>query len=160
MKKVIALVFALVMIMGLSVTSLAVPSATAKSEFKVSFRNGSAASQTTNTVKVSEDGKFTATVDSAQGTFNEWVIYKADGTVAVAGVDYTVVSGSLKDANLVVKPLTDIIICGNYNGVVTKPILDGSSSSPKTGDFTVMYLAAVMMAAGACGFVAKKQLAK
>ncbi len=124
------------------------------------------------------------------GTFNSWSIYKeqpaATGTSAkannsgvitlsvinlatttkvteaVAGTDYKIVSGSLTSAEMKVEVYTDVIICGNYNNVVTDPLIksDSSATSPETGDFAVASAAIVMLVAAAVVFGAKKQFSK
>lgn len=86
-------------------------------------------------------------------------------TTAKEGTDYTVVEGSLTAKKLTVKPLTRITICGNYAGTITDPLSDSSvpgkpDKSSKTSDLGVMYIAIVMLAAGALVFGAKRQLSK
>ena len=51
---------------------------------------------------------------------------------------------------------------GNYGGAVTDPVTGTAKTdtSPETADTAVMIFTAVIMMAAACGFVAKKQLAK
>lgn len=160
MKKIAALILALVFIMGLSVTALAVDSPGAKPVNKVVIINGVGANKQSSTVVSGETVKMVS--DSTKGTFNNWAVYKADGTKAVEGVDYVITSGSLKDATVEIKPLTDIIITGNYDGKVVNPITGEQQkpTSPESGDFAVVYMALIMLAAAACGFAAKKQLAK
>lgn len=160
MKKVWAMLLAVVMVFGLSVTAFAAESPVADVYYKVVLINGAGAKSDPQNIKKGVD--FTATADSAKGTFNSWSIYKADGTVAKDGTDYTVTSGSLTATTIVIKPLNAVIVCGNYDGKTTNPLTGevNTSDSPKTGDFAVLYLSLIMLAAVGCGFVAKKQLAK
>lgn len=160
MKKIMALVLSLVLVMGLSVTAFAAESPSGEQVFSITFINGVGAAKAN--AAVNKDGTYTVKADTSKGKFDGWVVYKADGTVAKEGVDYVFTSGSANDADAVIKPLADIVICGNYAGQVTDPITGTvkTDSSPKTADNAVMLFAAVLMAAAACGFVAKKQLAK
>ncbi len=130
--------------------------------------------------------------EATYGTFNSWSIYKATETVdgvsapvksdiitlnaainlatkittttAVEGTDYEIVSGSLTAKELTVKVKTDVIICGNYNGKITDPVVnstaDNSATAPKTGDMTVLYAAIIMLAVVAFGFGVKKVYSK
>jgi 3-polyprenyl-4-hydroxybenzoate decarboxylase len=123
------------------------------------------------------------------GTFNSWSIYTvedATGTTAsggasvlnlavtqktakaVAGTDYSIVSGSLKSKTAKVKILSGkkFAICGNYGGKITDPLSASSvagtktDKSAKTNDLNVMYAVMVLLAAGAVVFGAKRQLSK
>ena len=106
--------------------------------------------------------------DKDKGDFDEWVIYKADGkTLAVEGVDYKIVKGSLTAEKLVIRPLKGVIICGNYDGVTTKPIVvkpdeekDDSNKAPQTSDNLATALSVVMIAALGVAVVAKKKIAE
>lgn len=159
MKKFVAAIVALVMVMSLSIAALAasVPSASGDVYRKVTVINGVGANQDVKSVK---DGEaLTLTADSSKGTFNSWKVYKADGTAAVAGTDYTI-TGSLTDATLTITPKADLIVTGNYGGKITDPKTGGETTSPATGDFAVVYLGVLAIAALGLGIVSKKQLAK
>ena len=83
---------------------------------------------------------------------------------AVQGTDYEIVAGSLTATELTIKVNTSVIVCGNYDNVKTDPNVasgaDGSSSSPQTGDMTVLYAVIVMLAVAAFGFGVKKVYSK
>lgn len=160
MKKIMAVLLATIMVLGLSVTAFAADSPVADEYYNVVVINGVGAKSDTQKIKKGVD--YTVKADSAKGTFNSWTVYKTDGTVAKEGTDYTVTSGSATSATFVIKPLNGVIVCGNYNSVTTNPLTGeaNTSDSPKTGDFAVLYLSLIMLAALGCGFVAKKQLAK
>ncbi|MDO4608852.1 MAG: hypothetical protein Q4B40_06645 [Clostridia bacterium] len=130
--------------------------------------------------------------EAKYGKFDSWSIYKAtevaDGvsapvksgvitlnaarnlatkittTTAVEGTDYEIVSGSLTAKELTVKVNTDVIICGNYKGVITNPLTnstaDNSAVAPQTGDMTVLYATIIMLAVVAFGFGVKKVYCK
>ena len=159
MKKFLAIVLTVVLVMSLSVTAFAADSAEGVSHFTVFSINGNGA--VTNSENIAVGESVTLEADEAKGEFNEWIIYKADGTIAKEGVDYTISGGTLKDKNVKIVPLANIIITGNYEGKKTEFVVNnGEPESPKTGDVAVVALSVVAMVslAGAC--VAKKQLAK
>ena len=158
MKKVFALILAVVLVMSFSVTAFAAKSPEGVSINKVSVINGKGSETQAESVKVGES--FEIKADKAKGTFNKWIVYKADGSLAVEGVDYTI-EGELTDEVVEIVPLASIIITGNYNGEKTDFVLNnGEPESPKTGDTVLMAFAAVMLVALAGAGVAKKQLAK
>lgn len=160
MKKIIAAIVAVVLVMSLSIAAFAeeIPSASGKVYHKVTVINGIGAAQD---VKSVEDGNAIAlAADTAKGAFKQWMIYKADGSAAVAGVDYTVSAGALKEAALTIVPKTDLIVTGNYDGKLTDPKTGSEATSPVTGDFNVVYLGIAAFAALACAAASKKQLAK
>ncbi len=127
--------------------------------------------------------------ETKYGKFDSWSIYKdtaAEGTAApaksgimtlsvlnlatatapaaVEGTDYEIISGSLTSKELTVKINSDVIICGNYDGVITDPNVDGnkddSSSSPTTGDMTAFYAIAVILSLAVFAFSVKKVYSK
>lgn len=159
MKKLFAIVLALVLMLTVSVTAFAAVSPEGKVVYKVTTINGI---DSTPVVKEVEEGtSVEVTVDTTKGTFDDWKIYKKDGTVAKEGVDYTIV-GKLTDTKITVTPKGDLIICGNYNGKITDPLTgkESTSDSPQTGDFSVLYLSIIALAALSFAGVAKKQLSK
>jgi len=159
MKKVMVLVVALVLIFSLSVVAFAADSPVAKPTVVVTVVNGPEAKPENNTVKKGEE--FTFVADDKQGEFNSWSVYKKDGSVAKEGTDYNIVSGKLTDETIKLEILSDIVVCGNYNG--TKTAINGGikdDKAPQTGDFTAIYVSAFMMVALFGAFVAKKQLSK
>ena len=160
MKKVLAVVLAVILVMSLSLTAFAaVASPEGTSYYKVYIINGGGAKTEITQVAIGES--VTVNADPGKGTFDKWIIYKADGTLAVEGKDYTIVSGTLTSSPLTIIPLANVIITGNYNGVITKiEITNDEPSSPQTGDTVVYALGAVMLVALAGAVVAKKQLAK
>ena len=160
MKKVFAVVLAVVLVMCLSVTAFAaVQSPTGVSVYTVYVINGNGAKTQITEVKVGDS--ITLTADPEMGKFDKWMIYKMDGTPAVEGEDYIIVEGSLTSKTITIIPLSNIIITGNYNGKITKfDISNGEPVSPQTGDTSVVMLSAMMVLALAGVVVAKKQLAK
>ena len=160
MKKVFAILLAALLVMTLSVTAFAAGSSPEGDSYhKIQIIDGNGAK--TEIQKVSVGDKITLKADPKKGDFDGWNIYKADGSVAVAGKDYTIVSGSLSKSPLVIIPLANLIITANYDGKETDFEIDnGEVTSPQTGDVMVFALGAVMMLALAGATVAKKQLVK
>lgn len=158
MKKLIAVMISLVLVLSFSVVAFAADSPSGTVVRTVTVINGANAKGAPQSIPVGQS--VTVTADSSKGTFNSWKVYKADGSAAVAGTDYTVSAGSLTATSLTITPLTDLIICGNYNGTITDPITGAASKAPQTGDFTVVYFGIAALAALAFGVTAKKQLAK
>lgn len=170
MKKILALVLTLVLIMGLSVPVFAAKSAGGTVYFKVVVVDGNdhkdAPADTTpdniTHTNVVDGNSIKVKADDSKGDFDGWVIYKADGTPAVKDVDYKVLGAfTLTDPEIEIVPLATIVITANYNGVKTEPItVNDEDESPETGDNTVVVLSAVALIALCGAAVAKKQLAK
>lgn len=160
MKKVFAILLAALLVMALSVTAFAAgESPEGVSYYKVHIINGDGAK--TQIEKVSVGDEITLEADPEQGEFDGWSIYTADGSEAVEGEDYKIVSGSLTKSPLVIIPMANLIITGNYDGEETDFEIDnGEVTSPQTGDMAVYALCSVMVLALAGAAVAKKQLVK
>ena len=156
MKRMISVVLALVMIFALAATVAAKSSPVGKDfyDIGVSYKpaDGSlgTASGDKDKVKISdpdEDGNVTLTaVKKGDGSFEKWII---DG-------DYDIVSGSLTDSVIVIKPKSDIKAVAQFAGATPdqkpteKP--NDSQTSPKTGDpmLIILGLAILALGAGAC----------
>ncbi len=180
MKKFMAILLTLTLIIGLSVPVFAASSPEAKPVVKVLVvKYVEDKVGTLYTVKVRENGTLTLAADDKYGEFNGWNIYKADGTDAVEGVDYKIVSlddkvlgvstlvlgtFAITAKKAVIMPLTDLIVTANYNDAKTEPITFDpdkvEDTSPETGDVTMACLSALALIALAGVVVSKKQLAK
>ena len=160
MKKVFAILLAAVLVMALSVTAFAAGSSPeGVSYYKVHIIDGNGSKTQTEKIPVGEE--ITLKADPDKGDFDEWKIFKADGSVAVPGKDYEIVSGSLTKSPLVIIPMANLIITANYDGKETDFEIDnGEVTSPQTGDVAVYALCSVMVLALAGAVVAKKQLVK
>ena len=164
MKKLVSIVLALVMIFALTSTVAAEVSPVGKDHYTIIVgydpADGSlgTADSDKKTVKVDatgKDGEVTLTAEQrADGEFVEWVI---DG-------EYEIVSGSLTDPVLVIRPLSDIEAIAKFThpgstpDTPSKPAKpDTSESSPKTGDPLWFVLGMAVLALGA-GVVAVKKI--
>ena len=159
MKKILAVLFAVVLVFSLATTAMAYTSPSGEKYFKVTIVNGTKTQPVAQ--KVLANGTIELTSNSKYGTFNGWKFYTANKQLAVLGTDYEFVSGDANSSKATVKLLTDgLIICANYNGVETKPIEVNEYVSPKTGDSFALVLFGIMSLTLAGAFVAKKQLVK
>ena len=160
MKKTMALLFAVLLVVALAVPAFALESPGGKEVNKVHIVNGNGAKPEVVAVQKGDTLKIEA--DESKGTFDAWVVYLKDGkTKAVQGEHYTIVAdGSLEDSIIEIIPIVDLIITGNYNGEETKfeVTQNGEVTSPQTGDTTVVFLSALMLVALA-GMVALKKRA-
>ncbi len=172
MKKALAILLTLVLVFGLAVPVFAAKSPNGQEYHKVIIIQGNGHKNDDGSTNdkhenithttIVDGNKVKVKSNSAMGKFNGWTIYKADGTLAVEGVDYRVLGAfSLTDSEIEIIPLTTIVIAANYNDEVTQTIIvNDEEEAPPTGDSTVVVLSAVALIA-LCGvLVSKKQLAK
>ena len=163
MKKLVSVVLALVMIFALTATVAAEVSPVGKDYYSIVVGYdpadgslGTAGGDKSN-VKVDavgEDGEVQLTaVNKGNGEFIEWVI---DG-------EYEIISGSLTDPVIVIKPLSDINAVAKFTAPGTTPDSsskttnpDTSKSSPKTADPLWIVLGMAVLALGAGALAVKK----
>ena len=102
------------------------------------------------TVKKNSDGTVTLVAVEKTKKFVEWIL----------ACEYEIIEGSLTTKTLTIKPLTDIHVTAVF-GEENVPASSGdnagdSSTSPKTGDASMMIIAMIMMAMFVGGFAVKK----
>ena len=164
MKRIASVILALVMVFALTATVAAKDSPTGKDFYSItcgySPADGSlgTASSDKNSVNIGasgEGGQVTLTaVTKGNGVFSKWAI---DG-------DYEIVSGSLTDAVIVVKPSSDISAIAEFTKSGASPDTssskassgNGSKDSPKTGDPLWIVLGLAVLALGAGALAVKK----
>ncbi len=168
MKKVIATLIAVMVLVAsfATVTAFAAPSPSAKPEYKIEITTYSTGEATEGTYTTLEDGSIQLDkAEDAEGTFKGWVINVIDdqgnAVAAVEGVDYVVISGSLEDGTLVIKPLTDLVIKETYDVADAedeKPAGDENDSeeSPETGSKALASVAVLTMLSLAGAVAVKK----
>ena len=178
MKKLIALALAALIVCALPVMAMAepTPSPEAPNLVHINIRKGTIQGSTNNAATTDGQGNITVVADPTLGKFNNWTIFKvvdgqaqqaAIGTTAetkyvaaVEGVDYVIVSGTLTTTTLTVRPLTDLVICGNYDGKITDPKTgESGSTAPKTGANTAVLIVVAALALAGAGYATKKGLA-
>lgn len=190
MKKIIALVLCVVFVCALSVGVSAQDSPVADKVYAVTTIVPEEKADITDNVKpaivkVNDGGTITLTApaavksDDAETKFVGFKIYKkaaATGTAAanegevialanglveaVKGTDYDIVKGSLTDANVEIKPYTDLVVVATYKDVAIDPttgVVTVQPESPATGSATAICFAIVGLAAAAVTFGAKRR---
>ena len=164
MKKLVSIVLALVMIFALTATFAAADSPTPKDFYTIvvdydpadgSLGTADGDKKTVSVEAVGEDGEVKLTaVQKGNGVFVKWVI----------GGEYEIVSGSLNDSVIVIKPLSDINATAQFTQPGATPDSpskpsnpDEGKSSPKTGDPLWIVLGLSILALG-LGAVAVKKI--
>ena len=166
MKKIVAIILALVAVLTLSVSAMAAnnsPVPTTKATVTIhSAICADGILEEGKGVTVEIGSTVNIKKDDAEGKFDSWSIYKKDGSVAVEGTDYVIVSGSLKNPTISLDVMADLVICGNYNGKITDPSTGKPKDpvAPPTLDATAIVLVALMFGSAAVAFTAKKKLCK
>lgn len=163
MKRIISIALALVMIFALTATVAALDSPMGKEYYKIGVSYepgdgslGTAAGDKSN-VKidaVDEDGHVRLTaLKKNNASFIGWDI----------SGKYEIVSGTLKDSVIVVRPLSDIHAVAKFTDNTSTPDQqkatekpNSSSTSPKTGDPLLIILGLAALALGAGAFAVKK----
>lgn len=166
MKKLLIPLLVLTMIFSLSLCAFAetVESPTAPVVYEVTVNQPDKANGSVSRVD-NEDGTITLTVSAEEAaTFTKW---------ALEG-DYEIVSGSLTDTTITIKPKADNVVVNTVFATVdvtpTNPEEttvpsdapeddNGSDTSPETGAPVAAAAVTLAVALGAA-FVAKKQLSK
>lgn len=155
MKKVISVMLTVLLLAALTVTVCAEPSPTGGVYHTVEYITYETGEAVSNPVITVEDGE-TVTFN---GNDNEKFTFAG---FTIQG-QYEIVSGSLEGPSITIRPLGDLVVTANYNGVTPAPSNnDNGSQSPNTGyDFTVLEIAALVLLVGLAGFsVAVKRLQK
>lgn len=117
--------------------------------FTITAEAVGAGSASANPGKVQKgtDGTSTLTATEEGGTFVKWELQ----------CDYDIVEGSLTSKVLVIRPKTDVHAIAYFkeaNKDAGKK--DEGSTSPKTGDMSMVFIAVMLLAAGAAVFAVKK----
>lgn len=147
MKRLVAVILMVALVLSLSVTAFALNSPQAEGVHKVYVIDGIGSAVKVVTLK---DGEFiTFEADASKGKFDYWSIFLMDGkTPATLGEHYTLQDGeSLTSTIIHLYPKTDLIVTGNYDGKKTEVEVgqNGEVTSPQTGDTVALCLAGVML---------------
>ncbi len=177
MKKIIALILAAMIVCALPAMAFAADSPSGAKTFSITVQKADVEGTDKTQITVNEGGTVTAKVDKEVGTFNNWKIYKvvdsgasqltvgelsaaAKYVEAVANTDYVLVTGTLKDTTITVKPLTDIVICANYNNKITDPMTGNmTQNAPQTGSNVALLVFIGAVALAGVAVVTKKVVA-
>lgn len=170
MKKFIAMVLAVVLVLSFSVSAFALksPGGTVFHEVIINRTNTGASSETAERVTVKENGDLALVpVENDDKDFEGWKFYKPDmskaeigkdfevvtivkkdGTAAVKGTDYEIVDNHIvpkdgKYITVIIKPIADTVYVSEvYKDVkIEFNVPDGTINSPVTG----MSLSVIMM---------------
>ena len=110
------------------------------------------------------EGNVTATPNKIAKGSGETVTLTAEETGKafvkwILACEYDIVEGSLTTKTLVIRPYTDINATAVFETDEPAPVPSGDdsgSTSPKTGDYSVLMIALVLMAMGLGAFAVKK----
>ena len=149
MKKFIAIIMAIML-----VASVAAFTASAKeSPAPVDYYSMTAeavgdgeASVTPAKIQIGSDGTATFTATEKGGKFIKWELIG----------DYEIVSGSLTDKVVVIKPSSDVKGIAYFEGAAKAASTDTGTTAPKTGDMTLVIAGFMLLALGASVFAFKK----
>lgn len=158
MKKIFAILLAVVLVIFATVPAFAVKSPGGDKEFDVTINTNQGGTGSFTTEVVGDDNHILLKADPLDGfKFSHWII----------NGDYVIISGSLTDADLVIMPLGDVVATPYFekDGEVVpgEPVTpDDGNKSPATGDVTTQVMAIVgLLSVALFGAVAtKKALSK
>lgn len=178
MKKLLAVVLALVLVLSFSVTAFALksPGGTVYHEVIINRTNDGESSETAERVTVKQNGELELKPgESKDLEFEGWKFFKPDmkaavegtdfeivkvtkedGTAAVKGTDYEVKDGQIiaKNGaliNVTIKPIADTVYVSEaYKGVkIEFNVPDGTVNSPVTADSIAVVAMVMALVAGA-----------
>lgn len=174
MKKVISILSVMVLLVcslaAFGLSAAAVDSPSGEVQFTINHNSYNSGKLETKKCPVKQGDAYEFIAAESDYDFTGWKITKADGSVAVEGVDYTIVAGGLDQKTLKLKPLKDgLTVEEKYNvqgseGYGEKAIIVGkinkSNESPKTGNQPLAMVTVVAAGAFSAMVLAKKRLAK
>lgn len=170
MKKVLAVLLALVLMLGLSTSVFAVvsPTASEKHVIVILIDDGTDPTKQTYEVKTDVIGEMeilnlVAHDPKDGGSFDGWEFFRKDGSLATIDSEYIIMDGNKLSIRIGVIPLSDLIIVAKYDGKepdLTEAMKLFESESPQTGDWMTPVLALVLVTALGGAVLVKKQLAK
>lgn len=154
MKKIIAILLALMLVASVAVFSVAAAESPEKVKYysmtAEAIGNGEATVSPAK-VEIGSDGTATFTATEKGGKFIRWEFQ----------CDYDVVSGTVTndtstDKVVVLKPKSDIHGIAYFEGGSTPDQKDSGTTAPKTGDMTLVFVGILLLALGASVFAFKK----
>ncbi|MBE6728948.1 MAG: hypothetical protein E7568_01795 [Ruminococcaceae bacterium] len=190
MKKLLAVVLTVVLVLSFSVSAFALksPGGTVYHEVIVNRTNDGASSETAERIVVKENGELELKpVENDQRDFEGWKFFKPnmeaavegkdfeivavtkkDGSKAVEGTDYEIKNGQVipKDGayiNVTIKPLADTVYVSEvYKGVkIEFKVPDGTVNSPVTGaSLSVVAILFAAVIGGAALMLASRKAVK
>lgn len=159
MKKILAVLTALVFVFSMATMASAAGSPSGDKTYKVTITTNKkdSAKPSYKSVKNGDTVELTADEDTDEYAFARWEITG----------DYEIISGDLESADLVIKPLGDVTVKAVYVDNKEDQKEDGpnaddpgkkndSPKSPKTGDVWFLYLGGIFAASVVVAGTAKK----
>ena len=175
MKRITAILLALLVVIAVPVMAYAAKSPAGETKVSVEA-SSSNATQGTVEKTVNADGSVKLVAKPAAGyEFKNWtitaktsggaVVYSMlpraiKGAAAVntaAEAPYTIVSGSLNEATIVIKPTVDVVVVANFSGKSASG--SGSATSPKSGESIALLVLACTLSLAGAGYAVKKAIA-
>lgn len=157
MKKILAVLLCVVALFSIAVPAMAIDSPEGEQLVSIAVITVPGTKNPAKSYKIKSI--INAEADPNAGVFDSWSIYRSDGSIAVEGTDYKYVTGSVKATFISIEVSSDLVICANYNGMITDPVTgDGKKQpdSPKTGEAVAVYIVVLMLAGAAFTFAKKK----
>lgn len=152
MKKVIALVIALIFATSFSVVSLAAASPEGQTKYKVTVISNKGGSNKDNyKIVKNNDGTVTITAIEKGAKFLRWEVKSGKCEI---------VSGSFSSKKIVIRPLSDVVIKQIFKVKGSGKPGDGSSTSPQTGNIAISLLGLTMLASLGAAALSRKKLVK
>lgn len=140
MKKIFAVLLAVVLVVFATVPAFAIKSPSGETKYDVVVNNNQGGTGSYTVESVEDNDHYIITADPKDGyEFSHWVI---DG-------DYDIIEGSLTDITITIKPLSDVVITpyfekdGETPGEGPKD--DDSDKSPATGDVSTQVMVVIAM---------------
>lgn len=153
MRKFLSILMTVLLLGSLSICAFAAPSPTDAPIFNIVYYSYEDGTQQQIAIDPVENGE---TVQITANTSGD----RAFTGFAIQG-QYELVSGTLTDATIVIRPLSDLVITANYENTTpsTNTPVDNGSTSPQTGDSMLILFVALAVVFGAAGcVVATKRL--
>ena len=150
MKRIIALLMAVMLVASVAVISVAAkdsPTPVTYYSMTAEAVGAGEASVSPAKVEIGSNGTATFTATEKGGKFQKWELH----------CEYDIVEGSLTSATLVIRPKSDVHGIAFFEGGDKKDgKKDDGSTSPKTGDMTIVFATLMLVALGAGVFAVKK----
>lgn len=161
MKKIFAILLCVIALFTLAAPAMAASSPTGDQLCNVIVITNPGVRNPAKSYKVGST--IFAEYDPSVGDFDNWTIYRFDGSLAQEGVDYKYLTGDSKLNKISIQVNGDLIVCANYNKQVTDPITGQANKqpdSPQTGYSLALCFSLVMLGVAAVVVSAKKLTVK
>lgn len=149
MKRLVAVVLMVALVLSLSVTAFALKSPQGEGVHKVHIINGKGGKVETKVLENGEYIYYKVNTYGKDGKFTGWKIYVFENRkIAVLGDHYKLGEGETLASNEIhLYPLTDLIVVATYDNEEPEFQIgqNGEVTSPQTGDTVAWCMAGVML---------------